>query len=424
MNLEELRKRANEIVKAMGDLQVKEEHTDEDVKQINDLAEEFQTVKAKIEAAEKIEAVTNAASVGTGRKVAPAQPVVENKKNTKNFGYKAMGDFFVDVKNTRNGGKMPDSWKNATAVEKVAEDGGYLVPADFMDSILKKVMSDDSLLSRTRQLTTTKNQLQIPVNETAPWDADGVQAYWEGEAETYQQSKSKFKLHDFRLHKLTAYVKVSEELLDDAPALEAYMREEAREAIFHKINTAILVGDGSGKPKGILNSDFKVTVPKEVGQAAGTVVFENIVKMYSRMLPQSRGNAVWIIHPEVEEQLRLMKFDTGAASPVPAYLPPGGLSDTPYGTLMGRPVIPMMGATKALGSEGDILFVDFSKYYTVMKSGAGLESFMSTHVHFDADITAFKFRIRLAGNCPFTAPVSTENGSYVMSGLVSLAVRA
>ena len=83
-----------------------------------------------------------------------------------------------------------------------------------------------------------------------------------------------------------------------------------------------------------------------------------------------------------------------------------------------------MGATKALGDEGDIMFIDFSKYYSVMRAGAGVESFMSTHVHFDSDQTAFKFRIRLAGNCPFIAPVSTENGAYTMSGLVTLAVRA
>lgn len=116
-----------------------------------------------------------------------------------------------------------------------------------------------------------------------------------------------------------------------------------------------------------------------------------------------------------------MQFVSGAASPVPVYLPPGGLNDTPYGSLMGRPVIPMLGGSSQLGDEGDIMFVDFFYYHAALKSGTeGVRRAVSTHVYFDRDKTAFKFTFRMDGKCPYKSPVITEFGNHSMSGFVTL----
>jgi HK97 family phage major capsid protein len=193
----------------------------------------------------------------------------------------------------------------------------------------------------------------------------------------------------------------------------------APEAIMHKINEAILTGNGIGKPKGILTSGFKVTVAAESGQGADTVVARNVIKMYSRMIPRSRANAVWFINPEVEEQLKSMTDDNGNF----IYIAPGSqMNQTPYGTLLGRPVLPLLGGMKALGDEGDIMFADLSYYYSIMKS-AGIRSDVSTHLYFDRDQTAYKFIMRVDGSCPFKSPVVTQYGNYEMSGFVTLADR-
>jgi HK97 family phage major capsid protein len=98
-------------------------------------------------------------------------------------------------------------------------------------------------------------------------------------------------------------------------------------------------------------------------------------------------------------------------------------SVAPFETLMGLPIVYMMGSVPALGDEGDIILVDLKYYYTVLKRG-GIKSGVSTHLYFDKDITAFKFTLRVDGKCPFKAPVTTENGSYQMSGIITLADRA
>src|SRR5690606_36712228 len=103
-------------------------------------------------------------------------------------------------------------------------------------------------------------------------------------------------------------------------------------------NDSILNGTGAGKPLGILNAPALVEVSAAQGQAGDTVVFDNIVSMWSRLYAPSRQNAVWFIHQDVEPQLMALSLVHGTSGTA-AYLPPGRLSGTPYGTLLGRPVI-------------------------------------------------------------------------------------
>ena len=193
----------------------------------------------------------------------------------------------------------------------------------------------------------------------------------------------------------------------------------APEAIMHKLNGAILSGDGVGKPTGILNSGFKIQVAAEGGQAADTVVAKNVIKMFSKMLPAARANSVWYINAAVEEQLRLMKDDLGNF----IYLAPGSqLNQSLYGTLLGRPVVSLLGSMPALGDEGDIILADLSYVYSITKV-AGIKQAVSAHLYFERDIQAFKWTMRVDAQCPFKAPVTTEFGAYQMSGIVTLAAR-
>jgi HK97 family phage major capsid protein len=198
------------------------------------------------------------------------------------------------------------------------------------------------------------------------------------------------------------------------------MRGMVPGAIMHKINESIISGNGVGKPSGILGSSFKIEVPKEAGQAADTIVARNIIKMYSRMLPASRGQAAWYVNAGCEEQLRTMKDDEGNF----IYLAAGSqLNQAPYALLLGRPVIPMLGSLPALGEAGDIIFADLSYYYSIVKAG-GMKQAVSAHLKFDYDVQSFKFTMRLDGKVPFTTPVSTQFGGYEMSAFVTLADRA
>lgn len=421
MTIEEMNKRLNEIVAKLGEFQNLTDYTSEDLATINELNAEAKGLKTNIEAKQALEDVTAMAEKPAPR--ATKAVAVEAPKAPAHNGFENGGSFFKAVAKSGSTGITDKrlSIQNG-AVERVGEDGGFLIPTDFRTEIQKVVESDESLLGKTRQFKTSSNQLVLPVSETAPWDGSGIQAFWEGEAQGGAESKPQFRQANLRLHKITAMVRVSEELLEDAPALESYIKSEAPEAFVHKINNAIIDGDGVGKPLGFLRSGFKVAIAKEAGQDADTVVTANIENMYARLLPKSVKNAAWLVHPEVLPSLRLMKFVEGANSPVPAYMPPAGLSTAPYGTLMGLPIMPMMGGVKELGTEGDICLVDLSHYITAVKT-SGIKSEISTHVYFVTGESAFRFVMRVAGECPYSKPVKTENGNYEMSGIITLADR-
>ena len=420
MNLEEMRKRIQEIVAKLDGFNAVENYSKEDVEAINELNEEFSNLKNNIETKEKIEAM-KAHSAKPQRKVAPViTPRVEvtASKLETNMGFQNLGEFSKAVSN-KSKGSLDERFKNSYAQEKFSEDGGVLVPTDFMTEISEKVQGDQSLLPRTSMTPVSGNALSLPIDEKEPWNG-GIKGYWLGEASTYTQSKPLLGLAHWRLHKLGALVPITDELLEDTTALEAFIKSKAPSALLHKINDAIINGDGVAKPIGLLNCGFKIAVAKESAQTADTIVYKNLVKMEAVHIPSQ--NSIWLAHPKCREQLRQLKDDNGNA----IYMNGGAfpnMAQAGFDYLLGKPIIYMMGAMQNLGDEGDLILCDLSYYNTIVKT-QGVKQDISTHLLFDKDVTCFKFVTRIDGSCPYTSPVTTEYGSYDMSGIVTLAVRA
>lgn len=358
----------------------------------------------------------------------PATTELAARADVGKWGFRSFGEFSQAVKNAALPGNTvvdPRLIMNVaptTGVEGNGPDGGFAIPPDFRSEIMEKVAGEASLIARTDQLTSSSNSISIPKDETTPWQTTGgIQATWEGEAQQIAGSKPAIEQSVIRLNALKALVNVTSELLEDAPALSTYIRRKAPMKLDFKITDAIVNGTGVGMPLGVLNAACKVKVSKEALQTGGTVVFNNIAKMYARVFSQCRGNLVWLINQDIEPQLFGLQFP-GTGTAVPVYLPPGGLSASPYGMLMGKPVIPTE-ACQTLGTEGDIIAVDLSSYMTAMKVG-GIRQDVSIHLYFDYDIMAFRFIMRVAGQPWWTSAVTPSKGSNTRSCIVTLEDRA
>lgn len=350
-----------------------------------------------------------------------ARVVGQASRLSGTHGFRGFGDFVSAVRmgsvNPSNvDGRLLAAAVSTNASESVGADGGFLVPPDYRDTIMGKVFNEDSLIGRTDMQPVSGNSLTLPTDMTTPWGATGIQAYWTGEAAAISQSKPELQDVSIRLHKLAALVPVTEELLDDAPAMGAYVSNKAGEKIDWKLSQAVAYGTGAGQPLGFMNAPALVTQAAEGGQTTDTINAQNVVKMYSRMPVQNRRTAVWLIHPDAEPQLPLMTLGDQ-----PIYLPPGGIRNDPYGSLMGRPVIPHQ-VCQTVGDLGDIMLVDLNAYLAAMKSG-GLKAQTSIHLWFDQDITAFKFTMRVAGQPWWSEVTTAANGSHTMSPFVTLAAR-
>lgn len=369
-------------------------------------------------------------------KASPEMPRIEmgaspGERDRAQHGFKTFGEFASAVyranPNVARGHRVDERLQiGATMTQGSGPDGGYLVPPSFGTTIWDGLnQAADSLLARTDNYTVEGDSLTFPANaETSRATGSrwgGVQAYWVNEAEQITGSQPKFRQMKLEPQQLAVLVPVTDKLLKNSTvALEQYIGRAATEEINFLVGDAIVNGTGVGKPKGIMASGALVSVAKESGQSAATIVYANIVKMWARCHARSRSNAIWLINQDVEPQLYTLGLTVGTGG-LPAFLPPGGLSGAPYATLLGRPIVPCEYCA-TLGTTGDIVLADLRAYASGTRGS--VEAAMSIHLYFDYAKTAFRFMFDVDGQPWMASPITPFKGSNTLSPFVALATRA
>ncbi|MCC7371634.1 MAG: phage major capsid protein [Chloroflexi bacterium] len=377
------------------------------------------------------EAERRAAAIEASRNT-PEEPRITGGHNrAADKPWSGFGEFLQAVARAEGPGAQIDprlTYRAAAsgANESVASDGGYLVQQDFSSELLRRAYQTGQVMSRARHIPISSgaNGLKINgINETSRANGSrwgGVQAYWAAEADTVTASRPRFRQIELTLNKLMAIFYATDELVADAAALESVGMQAFSEEFGFKLDDAGLRGAGAGQPLGILNCPALVSVAKETGQAAATIVVENLVKMWARMWGPSRQNAVWFYNQDVEPQLFTMGLIVGTGG-APIYMPPGGLSASPYGTLFGRPMIPIEQCS-TLGTVGDIILADMSQYIVAEKGG--MQSASSLHVRFLYDEATYRFTLRVDGQPLWQSALTPAQGSNTLSPFVALATRS
>lgn len=431
--------------------------TKEEETEISNLLDAFEDTTAEIERRERINAAQARLNLPTQRRgdetgtitdtatrAAQADPApkprtaqrgtqrIEAIEDKGKNGFRSFGEFAKAVLLSSARGAQPDprlflnQAPTTYGSEGVGADGGFAVPPDFRQEIMVKVMGEDQLLSRTDQQTSSTNNFTFPKDETTPWQqAGGILAYWDGEAGQKTQSKPALLTETVKLNKLICLVPMTDELLEDAPSMQNYLRKKAPDKINFLVNNAIINGTGAATPLGILNAASTIVVTPESGQAVDTVTYGNIIDMWTRLYAPNKRNAVWLLNDDVEAQLMRMSFNGvsgGNVFPTPVYLPPGGVSGAPYSTLMGKPILPQQ-ACPALGNQGDIILADLNEYLSLTKTG-GIRSDVSIHLFFDYDVTAFRFVLRIGGQPWWSSAIAPfQSGAQTRSWAVTLGAR-
>ena len=361
----------------------------------------------------------------------PPPPSFENVRVTKNPPkWKNQGEFFTAVAQAAGPDRQVDSRlidvKNQSGLnEGVGSEGGFLVETDHSSELLRRTYELGQLASRVRKLPISSNSNGLTINASGETSRatgsrwGGVQSYWLHEAGQKTPSMPNFRQVELKLKKLIGLCYATDELLQDSSALNSIITQAFSEEFSWMIDNSIFRGPGVGQFQGILNSGAVVTVGAEAGQAAGTIVFENIVNMWSRMWARSRQNAVWFINQDCEPELHTMAMVVGVGG-VPVYMPANGVSGSPYATLMGRPVIPIEQAS-TVGTVGDIVLADLSQYLMIDKGG--IDTASSIHVRFVWDEQCFRFVYRADGQSMWNAPLTPANGTNTLSPYVALATR-
>jgi HK97 family phage major capsid protein len=262
------------------------------------------------------------------------------------------------------------------------------------------------------------------LNESSRADGSrqgGIRGYWKGELT--QMTESKMTLREVKLTPQECYVfaYVSDKLLRNSPSTAAMILEKGcADELAFKIGAAVFGGTGSGQPTGIIGHPATVQVSKQGGQAANTLVIENIAKMHARLHSKARSGAAWFVNQDVESALNLLTFPVGTGG-VPVFLPPGGLSATPYATLYGKPVIPVE-YCETLGTVGDIILANH-KFYVLAIKGTPSTAW-SMHLKFDYAQSAYRVIFEIDGQPWLEEAITPYKGTATTSPIITLQTRS
>ena len=343
--------------------------------------------------------------------------------------FNSFGEQLQAIKNSTGQGATIDNRllavQNATgATEGQPSEGGYLVQTDFSTELMKEMWETSVLAPRCKNVPISTGANAITINgfdETSRIDgsrAGGVQGYWLEEGGTLTSSKPKYRQIELKPKKLITLYHATDELLSDAAALQSEVMSAFADEMSFKVDDAIFRGDGVGKPMGILNSPAVVAQAKETGQAADTVIHENISAMYARLLASSRKTAAWFINQEVETFLDNMALSIGTGG----QLSPFATEYMMKGTIKGLPVIAIEQASK-IGDVGDIVLADFKRYKLANKGAPKTAS--SLHVSFLTDEMAFRTTYRVDGQTERASAITPYKATSLrtLSSFVTLAAR-
>jgi len=298
--------------------------------------------------------------------------------------------------------------------------GGFLVPETMRSEILQIALESSIVRPRATVITmTTPTQIMPYVDSTTNVGSvfGGMIFYWTAEGGDLQAKEAKFGRVKLEANKLTGLAAVPNELWADAPALSSFLMQAIPRGLSFYEDTAFISGTGAGEPLGVLNSPALIAVTKETDQPADTIVVENVLTMYSRMLPSSLGSAVWVANQSTFKELMTLSISVGVGG-APVSLV--DIRSAPLASMLGRPLI-ITEKVPTLGDQGDLNFIDFSYYLIGDRQTVSLET--SEHIYFVSDETALRAIERVDGRPWVQSEFTPANGATV-SPFVAIEARA
>jgi HK97 family phage major capsid protein len=302
-------------------------------------------------------------------------------------------------------------------------DGGFLVPEVLRSQLLEISLEKSVVRSQATVVPMDSARVPFPtidVTSNASSVFGGMVAYWGEEGAALLDANPKFGRVELDAKKLTGLSVVPNELLQDSIiSFSALIERLWPMTLAFEEDSKFMTGAGVGEPLGFLGAGnpAAIAAAAEAGQPSATIVYENVVNMYARMLPSSLNNAVWIISPDTIPQLFTMALSVGTGGNSMFIVNASGPGPA---TLFGRPII-VSEKANTLGSRGDIAFCDLSYYLVGDRQSMSASS--STDYKFGNDQTAFRIIQRVDGRPWIKSAITPKNGGNSLSPFVELAAR-
>lgn len=402
-------------------------------KEADDVAGQIAAIDRKSELRRGVAAIATAAALTVG------SPALANQVNDLNpettHGFVSLAEFAGAVRSAMDpAGSRDERLQIAPATMRGdaptnyhaggGQSGdGFTVPPQYRDRIFEVMEEVDEFGPLLDEEPTSAREVKMNGDESTPWGASGVQAYWRGEGQQMNPTRLLTDMRTVQLHELYAFVLATQELLEDSPRLESRLTRSAGQAIAYRRNESVFRGTGAAQPLGLLseNNGSRLVIAKEASQDAATINAQNVLNMFARFAMVPGDKPIWVVN-----QLAVTQLATLTIGDKPIWLPPTGLAGAPGGYLLGLP-IRWSDHASALGNLGDINLMSPKGYYA-LKRDSGPKFARSMHLFFDHNIEAFRWTTRFGGQPhlrnPIVPPDVAGGANASRSHFVTLAERA
>lgn len=302
--------------------------------------------------------------------------------------------------------------------------GGALTPMAY-EAMLLKVAPEDVVFAREAHVVPmTERGTVYPALDQYQTPAAGQSAFFGGvqvfrKTEQAQRAATQPGFKDIQLNAkdLTALCPIPRDLLEDsALPIDSLVTELIGGAIAWREDWECLQGSGVGQMLGIYNAASTIFVSRTTG---GTIKYQDIFTMYSRLWSGSAGSAVWYAAPYTIPTLLQIQDPSGKfiLLPYTAAGPDAPLGARPKWMLLGIPLI-LTEKVPGVGSTGDLTLTDRKKY--LLGRRGGTEMSVSDQFYFDTDRIALRAKLRNDGQPEAIKAITLADGTSQVSTTVVL----
>ena len=326
-------------------------------------------------------------------------------------------DFFSAVASGRH---CPGLQIQNAATVAVPESGGFIIPSDTSSQIHDIGLETDFVMPKAWVVPMKTGEIKVPATQIGDHGTNlmgGFIGYWKEEESALSEANPKVREIKLVAKKLTGLVKYSSELFHDSQGGQRAITSLCGRGLGWYRLKAWLSGSGSGEPQGVQAAACLVSVAKQNGQNADTIMYENILAMMAQFYMPGFMNSVWVTNPSCIPQLLSLSLSvgTGGAPIQPAMVPD---KDGNF-ILMTRPVI-FSEHAPTLGDANDLMLCDFSQY--VIGLTEELRYDQSIHAAFTSDQIYSRIITRVDGSPLWDKALTLASGQEV-SPFVGLAAR-
>jgi len=189
-------------------------------------------------------------------------------------------------------------------------EGGVNVPVILLGQIQKALLENSVMRRIGARVIGTTSTTTLPITNTAPT------ALWKDQnpSASYAETPQTFSSATLGAYKLTALIKISEEVLQDAATdLESTVASNLGVSFGNAEETAFVSGSGVLQPTGLFRTTAaggNNALSQNLGSSTGSALLDNMIAAYYKMPGNRRQEACWIVGDGLASQMRQLKAST------------------------------------------------------------------------------------------------------------------